>query len=81
MRVIKLQKILVQDILIRNKLLQIIEKMNYLILLISALIITSCTQSAPYEVKSPCVAIDANIDESMPLPCIRRPANLNHDIV
>lgn len=55
--------------------------MNYLILLISALIITSCTQSAPYEVKSPCVAIDANIDESMPLPCIRRPANLNHDIV
>jgi hypothetical protein len=55
--------------------------MNYLVLLISALIMTSCTPGTPYEVKSPCVAIDANLDESMPMPCVRRPANLNHDIV
>lgn len=55
--------------------------MNYLVLLISAFIITSCTQGTPYEVKSPCVAIDANIDGSVPIPCVRRPANLNHDIV
>jgi hypothetical protein len=45
------------------------------------LVITSCTPSVPYEIKSPCVAGDANAETHGITPCMRRPANLNYDIV
>ena len=40
-------------------------------------IISSCTPSEPYEIKSPCVAINSN-DYSA--PCVRRPINLDRAI-
>ncbi|MCP5369616.1 MAG: DUF2706 domain-containing protein [Rickettsiaceae bacterium] len=55
--------------------------MNYLVLLISAVIMTSCTAGTPYEVKSPCVAIDTGSEDIILMPCVRRPANLDHYIV
>ncbi len=39
----------------------------------------SCTPSAPYEIRSPCVSAD--LEGSVhPHPCVRRPINLIHDI-
>lgn len=39
----------------------------------------SCTPSAPYEIKSPCVSVEA-ADSIHINPCVRRPINLNRDI-
>ena len=41
----------------------------------------SCTPSAPYEIKSPCVSIEATDHNYLINPCVRRPVNLNYDIV
>ena len=42
----------------------------------------SCTPSTPYEIRSPCVSADPTEDSStVRNPCIRRPVNLNIDIV
>jgi hypothetical protein len=39
----------------------------------------SCTPSPPYEIKSPCVAVEGN-DSFAIMPCVRRPVNLNYAI-
>ncbi|MFY9589847.1 DUF2706 domain-containing protein [Rickettsia endosymbiont of Halotydeus destructor] len=45
--------------------------------LIILLHLLSCTPSAPYEIKSPCVSAESN-DHF--IPCVRRPVNLLIDI-
>jgi hypothetical protein len=52
---------------------------NQLLLIISFFAITSCTPGAPYEIKSPCVAIDSSHPYGH-TPCARRPANKFFDI-
>jgi hypothetical protein len=42
--------------------------------------ISACTPSTPYEIKSPCVAIDSD-DLNGITPCVRRPVNMNWAIV
>lgn len=42
-----------------------------------AFALLSCTPGAPYEVRSPCVAIDS-VSIEMPMPCVRRAVNLEH---
>lgn len=59
--------------------------MTKLIKLFSAIIILmqlfSCTPSAPYEMKSPCVATEFSGEEAIiPNPCVRKPVNFNRDI-
>ncbi len=45
------------------------------------LMMISCTPSAPYEVRSPCVAVDAIDAENVVItPCVRRPVNAKYDI-
>jgi len=39
----------------------------------------SCTPSAPYEIKSPCVSSE-DTDSFTIMPCVRRPVNLNYAI-
>ncbi|MBY0534035.1 MAG: DUF2706 domain-containing protein [Rickettsiaceae bacterium] len=41
--------------------------------------ISSCTPSAPYEIKSPCVSSE-DINSFTVMPCVRRPVNLNYAI-
>lgn len=41
--------------------------------------ILSCTPSAPYEIRSPCVAVDGSDHTYGINPCIRRPINYIHD--
>lgn len=48
-------------------------------LLIMLLPLLSCTQSAPYEIKSPCVSAEIN-DEIGLSPCVKRPVNSLIDI-
>lgn len=61
--------------------------MNYFIkvfiMAICLVNVLSCTQKGPYEVKSPCVSIDSLTDDNSYsiTPCVRRPANLNRDLV
>ena len=43
--------------------------------------ILSCTPSAPYEIKSPCVSIDGSDYTYGVNPCVRRPVNMNYAIV
>ncbi|KJV89925.1 hypothetical protein RBEAN4_0916 [Rickettsia bellii str. RML An4] len=41
----------------------------------------SCTPSAPYEIKSPCVAAEINDEAELNMnPCVRRPVNSIIDI-
>lgn len=49
----------------------------YFIMLLQML---SCTPGAPYEIKSPCVSVEHEA-YTIGNPCVRRPVNLNIDIV
>lgn len=40
-------------------------------------ILSSCTPSAPYEVRSPCVSIESANPSPTMSPCIRRPVNFD----
>lgn len=40
----------------------------------------SCTAGPPYEIKSPCVSIEATDASSIGNPCVRRPVNSIIDI-
>ncbi len=51
-----------------------------LLFFIMLLQLLSCTPGAPYEIKSPCVSADPDFYSSGN-PCVRRPVNLNIDIV
>ena len=59
------------------------ERMNITIsLLISCIILqllSSCTPSPPYEIRSPCVSSETDNPYAIN-PCVRRPVNINHDI-
>ena len=48
---------------------------NNILLAISLLGVLSCTPSAPYEIRSPCVSID---NPYVINPCGRRPVNMNY---
>ncbi|WP_253307576.1 MULTISPECIES: DUF2706 domain-containing protein [unclassified Rickettsia] len=49
--------------------------------LVILLQLLSCTPSAPYEIKSPCVSAESNDLFSAPInPCVRRPVNSVVDI-
>jgi hypothetical protein len=43
--------------------------------------ILSCTPSVPYEIKSPCVSIEAYEHTYGVNPCVRRPVNMNYAFV
>lgn len=50
-------------------------------LLISAVMLLqllSCTPSAPYEIKSPCVSSES--EDVIGNPCVRRPVNITRDL-
>ena len=40
--------------------------------------ILSCTPTAPYEIKSPCVSIEGSEHTYGVNPCVRRPVNMNY---
>ena len=40
----------------------------------------SCTPGPPYEIKSPCVAIEPSDDAAAGSPCVRRPINSKFDM-
>jgi len=40
----------------------------------------SCTPSAPYEIKSPCVAVDSENPYAIN-PCVRVPLNMKYSVV
>ena len=57
--------------------------MNFIknvIFILSLTGVLSCTPSVPYEIRSPCVSIEANDHSYGITPCVRRPINLNHAI-
>lgn len=54
--------------------------LNIFIVALSAISILSCTPSAPYEIKSPCVSIDSDSSGAI-TPCVRRPVNISRAIV
>ena len=41
--------------------------------------LASCTPSPPHEIRSPCVSTDTDNPYALN-PCVRRPANVFHDI-
>ncbi|ASX28359.1 DUF2706 domain-containing protein [Rickettsia sp. MEAM1 (Bemisia tabaci)] len=54
-------------------------KFGVLLIMLSQLL--SCTPSAPYEIKSPCVAAEINDEAELSMnPCVRRPVNSIIDI-
>ncbi|ARD86472.1 MAG: DUF2706 domain-containing protein [Janthinobacterium lividum] len=54
-------------------------KFGVLLIMLSQLL--SCTPSAPYEIKSPCVAAEINDEAELNMnPCVRRPVNSIIDI-
>ncbi|ABV78838.1 hypothetical protein A1I_02310 [Rickettsia bellii OSU 85-389] len=54
-------------------------KFGVLLIMLSQLL--SCTPSAPYEIKSPCVAPEINDEAELNMnPCVRRPVNSIIDI-
>ncbi|XVN40982.1 MAG: DUF2706 domain-containing protein [Rickettsia endosymbiont of Argas persicus] len=55
-------------------------KFSLLLVMLSQLL--SCTQSTPYEIRSPCVAAEINDEAELSVnPCVRRPVNSRIDIV
>ena len=48
--------------------------------LASCVYLSSCTPSPPYEIKSPCVSIEAFDQNTGITPCVRRPVNSNYAI-
>lgn len=54
--------------------------MMRLIFFILILGLGSCMSNTPYEIKSPCVSGESNNPYAIN-PCIRRPANIMHDII
>ncbi|WP_342226112.1 DUF2706 domain-containing protein [Rickettsia endosymbiont of Urophora cardui] len=54
---------------------------KFWVLLIMLSQLLSCTPSAPYEIKSPCVAAEINDEAELSMnPCVRRPVNSIIDI-
>lgn len=54
-------------------------KFGVLLIMLSQLL--SCTPSAPYEIKSPCVVAEINGEAELSInPCVRRPVNSIIDI-
>ncbi|NRB10346.1 MAG: DUF2706 domain-containing protein [Rickettsiaceae bacterium] len=53
---------------------------NLFIIILLLFLLSSCTPSAPYEVKSPCVS-NSSDDTYGITPCPRRPVNINYSIV
>lgn len=51
-----------------------------ILILVACVNIISCTPSAPYEIKSPCVSIDSPDHSYGITPCARRPVNLEYAI-
>ncbi|KJW03228.1 hypothetical protein REIP_1253 [Rickettsia endosymbiont of Ixodes pacificus] len=50
--------------------------LKFLLVLIMLAQLLSCTPSAPYEIKSPCVSADVDDGSSLSVnPCVRRPVN------
>lgn len=55
--------------------------LKFIISIVVLMQLSSCTPSAPYEIKSPCVSAETNDELDMGItPCIRRPVNLMIDI-
>ena len=53
-----------------------LKSLKFLLVLIMLAQLLSCTPSAPYEIKSPCVSADIDDRSSLSVnPCIRRPVN------
>ena len=52
---------------------------EYLFLGLLILKLMACTPGKPYEIRSPCVAIES--ENSGITPCVRRPVNLNRSLV
>ncbi|WP_347938609.1 DUF2706 domain-containing protein [Rickettsia oklahomensis] len=53
-----------------------LKSLKFLLVLIMFSQLLSCTTSAPYEIKSPCVSADIGAGSSLSVsPCIRRPVN------
>ncbi len=57
----------------------ILNSLKLFLAISSLLLLLSCTNSPPYEIKSPCVSSDSE-DPFVINPCIRKPLNLNRDI-
>ena len=53
---------------------------NFLLFSISLITLLSCTPGAPYEIRSPCVAIEEYNHTNGITPCVRRPANTGYAI-
>ncbi len=54
--------------------------LNVALIVLVGLCTLSCTPSAPYEIKSPCVSIDPGASDVI-TPCVRRPVNISRAIV
>ncbi|MFP3120471.1 DUF2706 domain-containing protein [Rickettsia sp. R2] len=52
-----------------------LKSLKLLLVLIMLAQLLSCTPSAPYEIKSPCVSADIDDGSVSVNPCIRRPVN------
>ncbi|ADE29800.1 DUF2706 domain-containing protein [Rickettsia prowazekii] len=53
-----------------------LKSLKFLLVFIILAQLLSCTPSAPYEIKSPCVSVDIDDNSSLSInPCIRRPIN------
>ena len=54
--------------------------LNIFIVALGTASILSCTPSAPYEIKSPCVSINPDYSSAI-TPCVRKPVNISRAIV
>ncbi|AAU03759.1 DUF2706 domain-containing protein [Rickettsia typhi] len=53
-----------------------LKSLKFLLVFIMIAQLLSCTPSAPYEIKSPCVSADIDDNSNLSVnPCIRRPIN------
>ncbi|MDC0864652.1 DUF2706 domain-containing protein [Rickettsiaceae bacterium] len=53
---------------------------NLWLFFIALIMISSCTPSAPYEIRSPCVSIEEYHHTNGITPCVRRPVNEGYAI-
>ncbi len=54
---------------------------NIFVVLLLLFLVLSCTPTAPYEIKSPCVSHSTTDNMQGITPCPRRPVNINYSIV
>lgn len=52
--------------------------MHSIVVVLTMLLLLSCTPSAPYEIRSPCVSVDHPYGHN---PCPTRPANIKNALV